>query len=90
MVARSGLDVPNITSVTAELTRFQGSRDRVLVADSTTSSVDEPGTLKVKVSDGYFKTNELRLTFLKCESSSALMRLRVPSWSGALTVITSH
>ena len=45
VVLGSGLHIPHITSVAAELSAGKGSSNSVLVADGTTSGVDEPCTL---------------------------------------------
>jgi len=45
VVLGSRLHVPNITSVATELTAFQSRGNSILVADGTTSGVDEPCTL---------------------------------------------
>ena len=45
VVLRRWLNVPHIPSVAGDLTTLQGSRNRVLVTDSTARGVDEPSTL---------------------------------------------
>lgn len=46
MVTGSGLDVPDVSGVATELAGLESSGDGVFVADSATSGVDEPSTLR--------------------------------------------
>lgn len=50
VIARSRLLVPDVSSVTAELAGFECCGNSILVADGTTSGVDEPSTLKKEIS----------------------------------------
>ena len=52
VVLGRGLHVPDITSVSAELAALERLSDGVLVADGTTSSVDEPRTLSKRSTTG--------------------------------------
>jgi hypothetical protein len=48
VVLGCGLDVPDISSVTGELTGFESLGDVLGVADSTSRGVDQPGTYQAQ------------------------------------------